>query len=71
MKLTPKAQQQFIFSINCYEHGLCTPEELLHALHKIYKEDLNKQSDFLIEKGFSASGAFNHIHNCDKGSEVI
>ena len=71
MTLTPNAQKQFLFSMTCYESGLCTPEELLNALHKIYKEDLNKQSDFLIEMGFSAARAFNHIHNCDTKEEIL
>ena len=72
MQLTSDGQKSFDFSVIAYLKGMCTPEELKNALDDIFTGDLEKQSDFLVDKGFSAVGAFNHIYNCDtQESEVL
>lgn len=67
MDLTPKAQQSLDFSMACYRQGLCTTKEYLKAIKTIYQEDVKKQVEFLMDKGFKKMGAYKHIYNLDRG----
>ena len=71
MKLTPQAQQQLDFSKTCLLQGMCTTKEYMKAVKAIYKEDLEKQIQFLVEQGFSQIGAFKNIYNLDSKEAIL
>lgn len=67
MRLTPQAEASLDFSKACFLQGLCTSKEYLKAVATIYREDVKKQVEFLMEQGFKEMGAYKHIYNLDKG----
>lgn len=71
MELTPQAQQSLDFAMACYRQGMCTPKEYLKAVATIYREDVKKQVELLMEQGFKKMGAFKHVYNLDKGEEIL
>lgn len=71
MTLTYTAQRRLEYYMRQLFGNMISTTEYLKKVVKIYQEDRKKQEEFLIEQGFSRIGAFKHIYNCDKGSEVL
>lgn len=66
MKLTTEAQEKLQYKMKQLFGGMIQPSDYLKDVATIYKSDKLKQIEFLIEQGFSATGAFKNINNLDK-----
>ena len=66
MTLTPQAQDKLQYKMKQLFGGMIQPSDYLKDVSAIYREDSKKQIEFLVEQGFTQSGAYKNVFNLDK-----
>lgn len=66
MTLTPQAQDKLQYKMGQLFGGMIKPSDYLKDVSAIYREDSKKQIEFLVEQGFTQSGAYKNVFNLDK-----
>jgi hypothetical protein len=70
MNLTPSAKNIMDYKTRQFLGGMITGKKFLDITGEIYKKDLEKQINFLIDVGYTRIGAIKNIYNLE-GKEVI